>query len=266
MIKKIIVHLMSGLSGSVTEKYATSIARSFQADMIAFDAGAAAAEAAANNRAPRKRRRAVAQDAGPHVGKGARKRNRVADAHVVSARGPTEAASIFGEMARRFDLSVVGQPAPDGRWHQRIIETVLFDSGRPIIVVPNAQRDPLNLDRVMVCWDGSPAVARAVGDAVPFLRRSKSIEVVVVADTDDEVAQVDLGRNLLAWHGLEGKFRRIVAPENEVPEMLLSHAADNAISFIVMGGYGCSGLSQLLLGGASRGMLASTTSPVFMSH
>src|SRR5215210_4138215 len=53
-------------------------------------------------------------------------------------------------------------------------------SGRPVLVVPYIQSTGLKLDRVLVCWDGSRNAARAIGDAMPFLRRAGAIEVVTV--------------------------------------------------------------------------------------
>ena len=48
--------------------------------------------------------------------------------------------------------------------------------------------------------------------------------------------------------------------------MLLSHAADEGVDFIVMGGYGHSRLREFLLGGVTRSILRSMTAPVLMSH
>ena len=48
--------------------------------------------------------------------------------------------------------------------------------------------------------------------------------------------------------------------------MLLSHAADEGIDFIVMGGYGHSRLREFVLGGVTRSILQSMTAPVLMSH
>ena len=48
--------------------------------------------------------------------------------------------------------------------------------------------------------------------------------------------------------------------------MLLSHAADAGIDFIVMGGYGHSRLREFMLGGVTRSILQSMTAPVLMSH
>ena len=54
--------------------------------------------------------------------------------------------------------------------------------GRPIIVVPYIQKDPLKLDKVMVCWDGSRQAARAIGDAMPLLSKAGKVEVVIIAN------------------------------------------------------------------------------------
>ena len=90
------------------------------------------------------------------------------------------AANLFGQVARRFDLSVVGQAEPDSvAPRDLVIEAALFESGRPVLVVPYIQKEGLKLDRVLVCWDASRNAARAIADAMPFLKRSKSIDVIV---------------------------------------------------------------------------------------
>jgi nucleotide-binding universal stress UspA family protein len=45
-----------------------------------------------------------------------------------------------------------------------------------------------------------------------------------------------------------------------------SYAADNAVNFMVMGGYGHSRLREFVLGGATRGILQTMTVPVLMAH
>src|SRR5262249_56016743 len=89
----------------------------------------------------------------------------------------------FSRLARRFDLAVVGQAEPDSNAIEEVIsEAALFESGRPIIIVPYIQKTPLKLERVMVCWDGGQQAARAVADAMPLLERAGRVEVVVVTD------------------------------------------------------------------------------------
>src|SRR5262245_44557864 len=91
------------------------------------------------------------------------------------------AANRFAEIARRFDLSVVAQARPDAVGPEAlIVEQALFDSGRPVLVVPYIQTAPFKADRVMLCWDGSRPAARAVGDAMPILARAPAVEAFVL--------------------------------------------------------------------------------------
>jgi nucleotide-binding universal stress UspA family protein len=179
------------------------------------------------------------------------------------------AATQLGRIGRRFDLIVVGQANRDEAGADDVVdEGVLFESGRPVLFVPFIQRAGLALGRVMICWDGSRAAARAVGDAMPFLHKAKQVEVVIVATgrpKSDELPGADLGEHL-ARHGLNVEVKRITSPDIDVPSTILSYAADSSADMLVMGGYGHSRLREFVLGGATRGLLESMTVPVLMSH
>ena len=179
------------------------------------------------------------------------------------------AADKIGSIGRRFDLIIVGQPDRQKPTADQVIdEGVLFGSGRPVIFVPFIQKGAAKLDRVMICWDGGRAAARAVGDALPILKKAKQVEVVIVADKPskpDEVPGADLGQHL-ARHGLKVDVKRVTSPDIDVPSTILSHASDSSADMIVMGGYGHSRLREFVLGGATRGLLEAMTVPVLMSH
>jgi nucleotide-binding universal stress UspA family protein len=175
----------------------------------------------------------------------------------------------FGQIARRFDLAIVGQAEPGkDAVEAQIAEGALFESGRPVVMVPYIQKAPLKLDRVMVCWDGSRAATRAIADAMPLLARAGRVDVVIVANDpgkQDEIPGADMGRHL-ARHGLKVDIARFAAGGIDVADALLSHAADSGADFIVMGGFGHSRLREFVLGGVTRSILRSMTAPVLMSH
>jgi nucleotide-binding universal stress UspA family protein len=179
------------------------------------------------------------------------------------------AADQLGQIGRRFDLIVVGQADREKAGADDIVdEGVLFETGRPVLFVPYIQKAGLALDRVMICWDGSRAATRAVADAMPFLHKSKQVEVVIIATgrpKSDEIPGADLGQHL-ARHGLKVEVKRITSPDIDVPSTILSYAADSSADMIVMGGYGHSRLREFVLGGATRGLLEAMTVPVLMSH
>jgi len=179
------------------------------------------------------------------------------------------AADVFGPLARRFDLSVVGQAQRGMLGPEALItEAALFESGRPAIVVPYIHKDPLKLDTVVACWDGTRAAARAIGDASPLLERAKSVHVVIVTGERgkrDEVPGADIGQHL-ARHGIKVEVNRIAASDVDIANVILSYAADLSADFLVMGGYGHSRLREFVLGGVTRSILSSMTVPVLMSH
>jgi nucleotide-binding universal stress UspA family protein len=191
-----------------------------------------------------------------------------AETRIISA-SIAGAADQIGRIGRRFDLVIVGQPARQKSAPDEIIdEGVLFESGRPVIFVPFIHKGGMKVDRIMVCWDGGRTAARAIADAMPFLKKANQVEVVIVSDKPsqkDEIPGADLGQHL-ARHGLKVGVKRITSPDIDVPSTILSHAADSSADMIVMGGYGHSRLREFVLGGATRGLLEAMTVPVLMSH
>ena len=178
------------------------------------------------------------------------------------------AATTFGQIARRFDISVVGQAQPErGAAEELMIEGALFESGRPVIVVPYIQKQGLKLDRVMACWDGGRMAARAIGDAMPLLERAKAVDLVIVTERgkNDEITGANMSEHL-ARHGVTVEVKRIAKGDIDVQDAILDYAADSGADLIVMGGYGHSRLREFILGGVTRGILASMTVPVLMSH
>lgn len=277
MIKDVVVNLAVGASRDVAANYAISIADTFKAHLAgtAFayepilppvDMGAALPAQFIEQQRSEYRRRADAAVA--KFEEAARRAGLSAESRVLDASA-TGAAGQFARIARRFDLSVVGQAEPDkDAVADLIIEAALFESGRPVLIVPYIQKAGLKLGRVMVCWDGSRNAARAIADALPFLSRAGAIDVVVIAGEgakSDELSGADIGHHL-ARHGLKIEVKRIVTSETDVPSTILSYAADISSDLIVMGGYGHSRLREFVLGGATRGILAAMTVPTLMSH
>ncbi len=276
MIKDLLVNLSVAGTRDVAGPYAISIAETFDAHAaaVAFSyepvipatiMGGIPASLIEQQRTDNDK---AARDAVSKFEAAAKREGISFESRILSASVPG-AADMFGAMARRFDLSVVAQSEADRLAPEEVIvEGALFASGRPVIVVPYIQKSGVKLDRVIVAWDASRNAARAVADALPLLAKAKAIDVVIVASDrpkSDEIAGADIGQHL-ARHGLKVEVKRIVATDTNVADTLLSHAADTAADFMVMGGYGHSRLREFVLGGATRGILSSMTIPVLMSH
>lgn len=174
----------------------------------------------------------------------------------------------FGQIARTFDLAIVAQTESQAASSTGLAaEATMFESGRPVIVVPSIQKEGIKLGSIIVCWDGSRTAARALADAMPLLERANSIEVINVGDGGREVQEslAAVGRHL-ARHNLTASTKALVADGSDVANVILSHAADLSADLIVMGGYGHSRLREFVLGGVTHSILDTMTVPVLMSH
>jgi nucleotide-binding universal stress UspA family protein len=276
VIKDIIVNLSVGEGANAAADYAVSLAAAFDAHLagIAFlydpivpvsGAGYIPADVIE----AQERDNAAAAKAAIDRFVAAGKRAGVAAEPLTLSGSFAGVGDQFGRIARRFDLSIVGQAEPGTSAVEEIIaESALFESGRPVIVVPYIQKAPLKLDRVMLCWDGSRAAARAIADAMPLLEQAGRVEIVIVANErgkKDEIEGADMGAHL-ARHGLNVEVKRTVLGDIDVADVILSHAADAGSDFIVIGGYGHSRLREFVLGGVTRTIFRSMTAPVLMSH
>jgi nucleotide-binding universal stress UspA family protein len=171
------------------------------------------------------------------------------------------------------DLTVLSQADPASKTHaadRDLLERAVLFSARPTLLVPYAGFVDNIGSRVMVSWDDSREAARAIADALPLLRLATHAQVVCWHEPDvgrhDTVrSRLDALKKWLMWHGVSAEVR-IEPMSRGIADAMLSHAADFDADLIVMGAYGHSRLAERVLGGATRGLLASMTVPVLMSH
>jgi nucleotide-binding universal stress UspA family protein len=276
MVKDIIVNLSVTKEGSVVGKYAVSVAAALEAHLtgVAFiydpvvpisGAGYIPAEVIEIQRDDNE----TAAEAAIKSFTAATDQAGISAEPLITNASLAGAGDHFARMARRFDLAIVGQAEPEISSMEQIIgETTLFESGRPMIMVPYIQKAPFKTDNVMICWDGSRTATRAVADAIPIIRKSGRVEIVIVTNErgkEDEIEGADIGQHL-ARHGLKVDVHRIPGGNIDIADALLSHAADSSADLMVMGGYGHSRLREFVLGGVTRSIFESMTVPVLLSH
>jgi nucleotide-binding universal stress UspA family protein len=272
MIKDILVKLEPDVSRDGASDYAISLAEAFRAHLAGVAFASAGRSAFALPEIPPQiltDEAAVARSAVKRFAEAAQRRLASIEPRLI-AEGDLSPSTVFSRIARRFDLSVVMQS--DRHSHvsnDRTIEAVLFESGRPVLIVPYTQRDGLKLARIVCCWDGSRAAARAVNDALPLLRRTTAVELVIVDQGGNKPEQDLRGveiRQHLGRHGVDVEIQILHAVSVDVAGVILSYVADCSANMIVMGGYGHSRLREFVFGGVTLKMQSSMTIPVFMSH
>lgn len=174
--------------------------------------------------------------------------------------------------ARYADLVVVGQTDPDdstpGAWGD-LPEHVLLNSVRPVLVLPYAGQWRPTFGHTLLAWDGSMEATRAATAALPLLRESARVTVVVFnPERRPGVHGAQPGADLalfLSRHGVRADVSAQSVPL-DAGNALLSLACDTSADLLVMGAYGHSRFREMLLGGVSATILREMTVPVLMAH
>jgi nucleotide-binding universal stress UspA family protein len=119
---------------------------------------------------------------------------------------------------------------------------------------------------VLVAWRATRESAHALSTALPLLQSAKEVHLVAAADPDDPVPPMSALRTFLRMHGIERMHEHHAPHDRHAGEALLALAARVDAGLLVMGAYGHSRARELVLGGATRTVLASATVPVWMAH
>ena len=172
----------------------------------------------------------------------------------------------IGEYARLFDLSVVARNDSEATvdW-KTTIEAVLFESGRPVLVVGDWVPDSFS-HRIVIAWNGSTESARSVLAAMPFL--SASDEVVVVEVTGGTVpgpAAAQVAQHL-KHRGLVARSETIAKRDSSIGMAVLEFAETLNTDLLIKGAFTHSRLRQLIFGGATREILESALIPTLFCH
>jgi nucleotide-binding universal stress UspA family protein len=170
--------------------------------------------------------------------------------------------------ARFADLVIVGQ---DNRQPRRNPAAELaLSCGRPVLAVPRATATDTLGTRILIAWNGSREAARAVGDAMPFLKRAAFVAVLSVEPPWREIAAGMEELSKLSRHlehcGVAAERFVVQAAEHAAGDEIIARANNADCDLIVMGAYGHSHMRELVLGGASRSILAAMPMPVLLSH
>jgi nucleotide-binding universal stress UspA family protein len=186
--------------------------------------------------------------------------------------GALPVAEIVIEQARTADLIVANQADEDWPSSEMLDATprIIIESGRPVMVVPNGGHQLTQLGRVVIGWNGQREAARAVFDALPFLKQADEVNVLCVSPQEEGGMEEDLpGAEIcsaLNRHGVKCEVTEVARPRIGVGETLLSRVKEFDADLLVMGAYGHSRFREFVLGGASRHVLRHMMIPVLMSH
>ena len=181
----------------------------------------------------------------------------------------SEIVDTIAGAARLRDLSLVPVKSHHS-FSERLVERLLFESGRPIILCPEelVADLPLLLDDVLIAWDGSAPAARAVGDALPILKAAEKVRIVTATDsaTPEEIRSGTALTEHLAEHRIDATFKTIGIDGSSVGKVLEAHVRANRVDLLVMGAYHHSRLNEIVWGGCTKTVIGKPPCWVMMSR
>lgn len=175
--------------------------------------------------------------------------------------------AIVGMSGRIYDLILVEQPEKLASIAEATLEDALFESGRPVLMVPKTIGSHLG-DTIAVAWNGSTETAVTVALAMPLLKHAR--QVVIVAASPQDMPEPgpsgeELARNL-ERHGLSVSLRKAVGRQKSQGESFLKEAMAAGADLMLKGAYTRSRLRQMIFGGATRHIIMEAKIPVLMAR
>jgi nucleotide-binding universal stress UspA family protein len=179
---------------------------------------------------------------------------------------PTEALLAH---ARGADLLIASRPG-HGAVPSRSVNPadLAMRSGLPLLLLPEALEE-LRPRRILIGWKDSRESRRAVGDALPLLRRAEHVVLSAVAEGEDEASTIaslnDVAQRLLR-HDVAVEIQLEPKAPAGVLDTLLRSASTHQADLLVLGAYGHSRAREWLFGGVTEAVLDASPIAVLLSH
>jgi nucleotide-binding universal stress UspA family protein len=172
---------------------------------------------------------------------------------------------VVGEWGRRFDYVVLGRPREHAPGTERwAIHGALFDTDRPVLVVPPEPGASAFGRRVAIAWRDDPRTMRAVLAASRWIGRAD--KVLVLAGVREGGVQPRVP-DVLIEHGVETELHVLpIASWQVFGETLLARAHELGADILVLGAYVRRPVVGLILGGVTRHVLMYADLPLLMRH
>lgn len=174
--------------------------------------------------------------------------------------------------ARYSDLVLVGAGAPNQKNYpleNNFIE-LLMNSGRPVLRVPHSSKTDSGFDRIVIAWQPCREAARAVHDAMPFLKRAKNIDILMIDPKVGEAAHgeqpgADIAAHL-ARHDLNVRVVTQPAMGKTTGNAIVEYGKQTDAQLIIAGGYSHSRFREFMLGGVTRELSEYSPIPILFAH
>lgn len=172
--------------------------------------------------------------------------------------------------ARVTDLVVMARAKSHAHARKALIEHILFEAGRPLLLVPGERQRTRDWKRILIGWNAKAQSMRAVSSALPLLRRAEAVVVSTVDAIPSSTGHGEgPGRELAAYlarHGVRVEVRNLDSIGRTHARALLDEAQGFAADLMVLGAYGHSRAQEFVFGGVTRELIEGSPLPVLMTH
>ena len=180
-------------------------------------------------------------------------------------------ASPLIDSARSADLLIASQADPAKPSDSHVdVNSFLFETGRPVLMIPYIIRQPKPIRRVLIAWNGSKEAARATFDALPILKAADEVEILSVDPADTALqSPLTAGAEIaatLARHGVKATLSTAETVDKNTSDIIENRLSDDSIDLLVMGAYTHSWLWQTIFGGTTKTLLQSMTALTLLSR
>lgn len=165
------------------------------------------------------------------------------------------------DRSRWGDVVVLSLTNPPGeqlfeRWNSGW-RNVILQSPRPILAVPAVT----NMQKALLAYDGSPKANEALYVAAHVAKEWHVPLVVLATAKSEQGGTVKQAQAYLTAQGVEAEF---LTQKGEAALSILLTAAQKSCDFILMGGYGSSGMVELFVGSTVDQVLRNAICPVWI--
>lgn len=175
--------------------------------------------------------------------------------------------AIVGMTGRVHDLIIVEQPEKLASIAEATLEDALFESGRPVLMVPPQSHESIG-EVVAVAWNGSTETALTVALGMPFLARARQVVILTVeapAMPEPGPGGEELVRTLERY-GIPVSLQTATGRANAQGESFLRLATAAGADLLLKGAYTRSRIRQMIFGGATRHIIMEAKLPVLMAR
>jgi len=166
---------------------------------------------------------------------------------------------------RLVDVIVVAQPDVDRNIGVNTLKVALFQTGRPVMMVPNGVAPPQKLGvHVTLAWNGSLEASRAVSMSLPILEQTDMVTILSTGAEPNAASARELSTYLDA-HGIKTIIHRFKKKRN-VGADLLALTKELGADTLIMGAYGDSHERETIFGGNTQHIVDNAELPVILVH